>query len=117
MRIQISTETAVLDATLNDSVAASELADLLPLTLTLSDFHQTEKIADLPNRLSTTGSPAGTSARAGDIAYYAPWGNLAIFYRDFAHSAGLITLGRIHGPLDVLTETHNGQTITITSVR
>ena len=31
----------------------------------------------------------------GDIAYYAPWGNLAIFYRDFGFSDGLILLGRL----------------------
>ena len=31
----------------------------------------------------------------GDIAYYAPWGNLAIFYRDFPYSPGLIKLGVI----------------------
>ncbi|GAA4730631.1 hypothetical protein GCM10023216_23110 [Isoptericola chiayiensis] len=25
--------------------------------------------------------------------YYAPWGNLAIFYRDFGHAPGLVRLG------------------------
>ncbi|WP_337926728.1 cyclophilin-like fold protein [Paenibacillus caui] len=29
------------------------------------------------------------------ITYYAPWGNLAIFYRDFRYSSGLIKLGSI----------------------
>jgi hypothetical protein len=31
----------------------------------------------------------------GDITYYAPWGNLAIFYRDFGYSPGLVRLGHI----------------------
>lgn len=31
----------------------------------------------------------------GDIALYAPWGNLAIFYKDFGYARGLIVLARI----------------------
>ena len=49
----------------------------------------------------------------GDIAYYSPWGNLAIFYKDFGYSEGLVRLGRIdsgvtplkrRGPLQVTVE-------------
>ncbi len=86
-------------ATLEDSAAAREFATLLPLDLALSDYHQTEKIADLPKRLSTAGAPDGIAPVIGDIAYYAPWGNLAIFYRDFEYSPGLIRLGRLDGKL------------------
>jgi Cyclophilin-like family len=39
------------------------------------------------------GSMAGSDPSIGDIAYYAPWGNLALFYKDFGYSNGLITLG------------------------
>jgi len=114
MDIRITTAETTLAGTLNDSAAAHDFAAMLPLTLTLSDFHSTEKIADLPGALRTTGSPSGTAARAGDITYYAPWGNLAIFYRDFGHSDGLIALGRIHDPLAALTGTANdGATVTI----
>ncbi|MEL7974804.1 cyclophilin-like fold protein [Isoptericola sp. F-RaC21] len=113
MDIRIVTDTAPLAATLNDSPAARGLAAMLPLTLTLSDFHSTEKIADLPATLDTTGSPAGAAAEPGDIAYFAPWGNLAIFYRGFPRSAGLVILGRIAGPLDALTRGDGEQTVTI----
>jgi hypothetical protein len=34
--------------------------------------------------------------------YYAPWGNLAIFYRDFGYSKGLIRLGRIDSGMEAL---------------
>ncbi|MFI6353745.1 cyclophilin-like fold protein [Streptomyces sp. NPDC050743] len=62
----------------------------------LSDFHRTEKTADLPRRLSTAGAPDAAAARAGDLAYYAPWGNLALYYRDGGSSdAGLVVLGRV----------------------
>lgn len=33
------------------------------------------------------------------ITYYAPWGNLAIFYRDFGYSAGLVNWAISKGAL------------------
>lgn len=77
---------------------------MLPLSLTLSDYNGTEKIADLPARLSTDGTPDGISPEIGDITYYAPWGNLAIFYRGFPYSRGLVRLGRIEGDIKSLTD-------------
>lgn len=68
---------------------------LLPLTLTLSDYGTTEKVSDLPRKLATDGAPVGFKPSVGDIAYYAPWGNLAIFRESFRYSSGLIRLGSI----------------------
>jgi hypothetical protein len=79
---------------LNDSATARDLATLLPLTLDMEDFHQSERIADPPRKLDTSGAPDAATPKAGDLAYYAPWGNLAVFYRDGQHSPGLIILGR-----------------------
>ncbi|MET7477047.1 cyclophilin-like fold protein [Streptomyces sp. NPDC005648] len=95
MTLRLTIDGHPATATLNDSAAARDFAALLPLTVSLSDFHETERIADLPRRLSTKGAPDGAEAKAGDLAYYAPWGNLAVFYRDFPHSDGLIILGRV----------------------
>jgi hypothetical protein len=39
----------------------------------------------------------------GDIAYYAPWGSLAIFYKDFGYSNGLVKLGRIDSGIEALS--------------
>jgi len=74
-----------------------------PVHLVLEDFHATEKISNLPARLTTAGAPAGHSPVRGDLAYNAPWGNFAIFYRDFGYSAGLIHLGHIDAELDTIT--------------
>jgi len=38
----------------------------------------------------------------GDIAYYAPWGNVAIFCRDIGYSTGLIKLGRVDAGIETL---------------
>jgi hypothetical protein len=103
VRISVSVGDQVLHATLDDSPAGRAFAALLPLTVSLRDHAGTEKISDLPARLPTKGSPPGTAAQAGDLDYYAPWGNLACFYRPFGYAQGLFTLGRLDSGVDQLT--------------
>ncbi len=91
-------------AVIYDSETARDFRSLLPLTLSLSDFNQTEKIADLPRKLNLDGAPAGFDPDVGDICLYAPWGNIAIFYKDFGYSDGLVPLGRIESGLGYFTE-------------
>lgn len=104
MKIRIVAADQTFTAVLEDSEAARDFAALLPIDLLLSDYNRTEKVADLPQRLSTAGAPDGVTPVAGDIAYYAPWGNLAIFYRDFGYSRGLVRLGRLEGRVDALAK-------------
>jgi hypothetical protein len=101
-KIRIKVEDRVLTATLIDSKTTRDFISLLPLTLTLEDYARTEKVSGLPKRLSTEGAPSGSDLSVGDITYYAPWGNLAIFYRDFGYSSGLIILGKIDSGIEVL---------------
>ncbi|MEV0599893.1 cyclophilin-like fold protein [Streptomyces sp. NPDC050315] len=108
MKIRITVGDTAYDATLNDSAASRDFAAQLPLKLTLSDYAGTEKVSDLPEKLSTTGAPAGTAAKAGDLTYYAPWGNLAIFYKDFGHSAGLVKLGQFTDGIERFAD-HSGK--------
>lgn len=95
MKIAIEVEGATIMAVLDNSTAARDFASLLPLTLTLDDYNLTEKISYLPRKLSIESAPAGFDPLPGDLTYYAPWGNLAIFYKDFGYSAGLVKLGAI----------------------
>lgn len=95
MKIRIIVDGTELSGMLEDNAAARDFAAMLPMDLTLEDYHGTEKIADLPSRLSTDGTPDGVDPDVGDITYFAPWGNLALFYRDFGYSRGLVWLGRI----------------------
>jgi hypothetical protein len=97
MKIRILAKGWQSTAELEDSASARDLVALLPLELTLRDHYGTEKIANLPTRLSTHGAPDGIDPAIGDIAYYAPLGNMAIFYRDFGYSRGLVRLGRVEG--------------------
>ncbi|MFD4481711.1 cyclophilin-like fold protein [Streptomyces sp. NPDC058471] len=95
MHIRLMTDGHSVDAALNDSSTARDFAALLPLTLDLDDFQETERIADLPRKLSTDGTPASSDPKAGDLAFYTPWGNLALFYRDGHPSPELVILGHL----------------------
>ena len=103
MKIRMNFEGTVVTATLVDGEASRDFVSLLPLTLTLKDYASTEKISDLPKRLSTTGAPSGADPSVGDIAYYAPWGNLAVYYKDFGYSEGLVKLGSIDSGVEILS--------------
>jgi len=102
MKIRMDVEGTVATATLDDNATSRDFVSLLPLTLTLKDYAETEKISDLPKRLSTEGAPPGSDPSVGDITYYAPWGNLAVFYRDFGYSNGLVKLGKIDSGVEAL---------------
>lgn len=102
MKLHVIIDGQTLTATLDDSPPARDFASLLPLDLTLSDYSSTEKVSDLPRRLSTEAAPRSHTPSIGDITYYAPWGNLAIFYRPFRDSAGLVKLGAFDGDIDAL---------------
>lgn len=103
MKIRIDLEGTLIMATLDDNETARDFASLLPLSLTLTDYAATEKISDLPRRLSTASAPRGVDPSIGDITYYAPWGNLAVFYRDFGYSTGLVKLGTIDAGIEALS--------------
>ena len=103
MKISIKVNDKVFTASMIDSYATTDFINLLPLQLTLEDYAGTEKVSQLPKKLSTDGSPAGSDPSIGDITYYAPWGNLAIFYKDFGYASGLIILGSIDNGSDAFS--------------
>src|SRR5687768_6838435 len=102
MKLRIVIGDTTLMATLADNPTTRDFVSLLPMSVELKDHAQTEKVSDLPRKLSTADAPAGSDPEVGDIAYYAPWGNLALFHKDFSYSKGLIKLGRIDSGVETL---------------
>jgi len=94
------------------TAAGRDFLAQLPLTLTLKDYADTEKVAGLPRPLTREGAPTSITPRTGDLTSYAPWGNLAIFYKNGRRSPGLIPLGRIDGDVASLA-THSSLAVTI----
>jgi hypothetical protein len=104
MRISIQYGAKVITASLADNATSKDFISLLPMTIELEDYAATEKIGYLPRKLSIAGAPTGTEPRTGDVTYYAPWGNLALFHNDFRYSSGLIWLGKIESGLEALKD-------------
>lgn len=69
-----------MTATLYDNASARDLASMLPLDLSIDNYANNEKIAYLPRKLTEAGSGPFDNERPGDLCYFAPWGNLALFY-------------------------------------
>lgn len=94
MTISIQSNSKVIIFKLNNSEASKELLSQLPLTIKIEDYASMEKIFYPPNKLSTSNTPLA-NAKKGTLAYYAPWGNVVMFYKDFGSASGLYELGSI----------------------
>lgn len=103
----------IASAALNDSAIARDFLALLPLEIEISDYNRTEKIAALPRELDVSAEPDGCDPAAGDIAFYAPWGNLSLFYEDFGYSDRLMLIGRVDSGLVELAALEDGAVLTI----
>lgn len=77
---------------LNDSPAAQSLLSQLPLTVEVEDFSTNEKVFYPPQELDTTDTPLAEGG-AGTLAYYAPWGDVVLFYDSFSANGSLYELG------------------------
>lgn len=93
MKITVETNGKTTVFELNDSQAAKELYAQLPLTVKVEDFGGNEKIFYPPQKLKTTSTPLVAGAQAGTLAYYAPWGDVVMFYKKFGSASGLYELG------------------------
>jgi hypothetical protein len=110
-KINLSIGDKTLTATLSDNETARDFASLLPFSISLRDYASTEKVGDPPRSLSTKGAPAGYTPKTGDIALYAPWGNISIFYKNYSYSEGLIYIGKIDSGLETLRGMNQNFTI------
>ena len=110
MKVKITLDNQVHYATLADNPSARSLFQQLPFTLPLEDYAASEKIARPQFKLNTAEAPARYRSKPGDITYYTPWGNLALFYKGSADADGLIYLGKFDGDYSAL---NHAKTITV----
>ena len=94
MKITIQANSKTIVFKLNTCQAAKELYDQLPLTIEVEDYSSNEKIFYPPKKLQTTGAPLA-NAQSGTLAYYAPWGNVVMFFDSFGSANGLYELGEV----------------------
>ena len=80
---------------LDENPAARDFYAMLPLKFKMSDYVGKEKITPaLPKPLDTSGL-RGYEPQVGDLFYFAPWGNVGIFYAKQPFHSGLVRFGRI----------------------
>lgn len=113
VRIRLTFNNREIIVKMNDNSTSRDLVKKLPLKLTFKDHSGTEKISYLPQKLSAEGSPSGYDPSVGELAYYAPWGNICIYYHDFGYSTGLVPLGSIESGMESLTSIDGDFTVTI----
>jgi len=104
MKIQIKVKDAVLRATRLDSEAARDFASLLPLSLPMNDLFRREKYGRLPRAISEGGKRTHTY-EVGDVAYWPPGPDVAIYYRHDGQripEPGIVVLGRIDSGVEAL---------------
>lgn len=94
MQIQLEFEGKYVKVELEDNAASREFVAQLPLSLEFSDYVGKEKIAHLPKHLSVKNT-AGYDPQIGDLFYFAPWGNIGIFYAKQPPYNGLVYLGKV----------------------
>ena len=104
MRIRLAFADQDFTATLGDNPTARDFQTRLPLDLKIEDYGSHEKIAYLPKKLTQTGAGPIDTPLPGDICYFAPWGNLAMYHGGYSNYPGLIRLGKLDaGPTPLLT--------------
>lgn len=92
MQVKVTDGTNEIIFQLNDSSAARNLYDQLPLTVEVENYGSNEKIFYPPATLDTSdvvegGGPMGT------LAYFSPWGNVVMYYGSFGSYPGLYIMG------------------------
>lgn len=102
MKLKITLDSGVYSATLEDNLTSQSFWQQLPLESELGNYSHNEKIFYPPQKLSTQNAPESYAANAGDITYYAPWGDVAMFFEQGEKARGLIYLGKFEGDLNAL---------------
>ncbi len=112
--IRLSFGDTQLTGRLSGNATARDLADQLPLTLNFRDHNNVEKTAPLPRELTLDGAPDGHDPTAGDFGYWAPGGDLVLYYDDRApYFDGIVRIGRLEGDMEALASQNNNFDISI----
>jgi 4-carboxymuconolactone decarboxylase len=104
MKIKLTIKDRVLTATLQDNKTAQDFVSLLPLTLTMNDLFGREKFGHLPRAISERGERTH-SYEVGQIVYWSPGPDVALFYRNDRQAIpdpGIIVIGQLDSGVEAL---------------
>ena len=92
MRISVKSAGHEIIYELNNSQAARELYAQLPLTTDVEPFSNNEMTFYPPQKLNTADTPL-SDGEPGSLSYYAPWGDVVMFYAPCSPNGSLYELG------------------------
>ncbi|MDE7389802.1 MAG: hypothetical protein K2M82_02530 [Lachnospiraceae bacterium] len=93
MKIKVSSENTEVVFELNNSSASKSFYGQLPLTVSVENYGENEKIFELSQKLDVS-NVWEESCPAGSIAYFSPWNNIAMYYGDAPEYSGLYPMGK-----------------------
>ena len=104
MKITVKVGDKVLTVTPADNETSRDFVSLLPLTVTMDDLFGREKFGQLPRAISAAG-PRTNTYEVGEIVYWSPGPDVAIYYRDDGQTIpppGVIVIGKIDAGFEAL---------------
>ncbi len=105
MKIRLTLDNGkAITATLIDSETTRDFVSLLPLTLTMNDLFGREKFFHLSRAISEGGKRTRTY-EVGDVIYWSPGPDVAVYYRHDGQSIpspGIIAIGKIDSGVEAL---------------
>lgn len=114
-RIKMSFEKKEVIIKIFTNKTSKDFLSQLPITLEFEDFAKAEKIAYLDRKL--TIDKISSAKETSDFCYYAPWGNLAIFYKGYGTDSGLVKLGLIESGKENLIKIKDGDKVTLEIIK
>ena len=93
MKIKISNNEYTITYLLNESLASQSLYQQLPLDIQVENYGDNEKIFYPPIPLDTTNTPLLINGQVGTLGYFAPWGDVVMYYGECEAYSGLYILG------------------------
>lgn len=114
MRLRLTIGDASATAHLYDNPTARDFASLLPVSITVHDLGGREKAGTLPRELAD--GHGQSDYRAGQIGYWSPGQDLAIYYQEDGFripSPGIVMIGEIDSGLETITGASDNDTLTI----
>lgn len=93
LKIKISNNEYTITYLLNESLASQSLYQQLPLDIQVENYGDNEKIFYPPIPLDTTNTPLLINGQVGTLGYFAPWGDVVMYYGECEAYSGLYILG------------------------
>jgi hypothetical protein len=116
LRIAIRVGEEISTGTLAETTAARTFAAMLPVTIAARDLFGQAMAGKVPRTLAIGDAAGASQYSIGDVGYWSPSGDLAIFYADDGQSLpppGLVSLGTVDGGLSAIADAGNRATMTI----